>query len=670
MFQLWENYPPELRFASMIFIHEKNVLDPEVIRAMYRIHRDVESIVTPSSGKQWSDMCMKAPIVKPPPMSSLLGKRRKRQVEDQDFDDFDNFMDEDFFEEMEDEEGFLQSSDPLEDAGEYFNTALYPEPYCGMIQSMEEACLEMSILELWANEGKFDETSEQEIASLTLDQVLDKINEESSTSGVFLIPKNFTKLLAGVKRDADGRIISAQATVIKWLGQMNATEARLNPVKGRGEPIAQDTLDFEGQMIKVMLNQSDFPPGLVAVSLLPILHVYEKNFNLRIFQYPNVQRSFGDIAGSTILGDVGVMAIGYMIVFIYVQIMLGRMNCLEQRSFLALTGFMGVIMGIVVSYGLCSAFHLFFGPMHSVLPFLLLGIGIDDMFVIIQSWDVAEEKRKKSSPKDCPPLPERIGQAISQAGVAITITSITDIIAFGVGGSTILPALSSFCIYASVGIVATYFFQCTFFVAWMKLDIQRVEAKRNACCPCYTHGTEYQVNSCSRSNFIQRGFEQYGRMLALKPVKVLVLLLTSILLAFGITGLVFLRQEFDPTWFLPSDTYLARWFRANKLYFPFGGDRVTVWIASSDTDQDIYSDFPALNQMAEDLSAQGDIVNSVDSWTIDFSRYTKQHFGIKAWDMSPDVFEEKLTQYLYSPKGGRYRYITYAAAVCLNKLQM
>ena len=84
------------------------------------------------------------------------------------------------------------------------------------------------------------------------------------------------------------------------------------------------------------------------------------------------------------------MAIGYMIVFIYVQIMLGRMNCLEQRSFLALAGFMGVIMGIVVSYGICSAFKLFFGPMHSVLPFLLLGIGIDDMFVIIQSWDVAE----------------------------------------------------------------------------------------------------------------------------------------------------------------------------------------------------------------------------------------------------------------------------------------
>ena len=48
---------------------------------------------------------------------------------------------------------------------------------------------------------------------------------------------------------------------------------------------------------------------------------------------------------------------------------------------------------------------------------------------------------------------------MQHAGVAITITSITDVIAFGIGASTVLPALKSFCIFASVGIVATYFFQ-------------------------------------------------------------------------------------------------------------------------------------------------------------------------------------------------------------------
>jgi len=34
--------------------------------------------------------------------------------------------------------------------------------------------------------------------------------------------------------------------------------------------------------------------------------------------------------------------------------------------------------------------------MHNVLPFLLLGIGIDDMFVIVQSWDTLSTKDQVS----------------------------------------------------------------------------------------------------------------------------------------------------------------------------------------------------------------------------------------------------------------------------------
>ena len=287
--QLWENYPPELRFASMIFVDEKNVLDPDVIRAMYRVHKDVENIVT-RSGSRWTDMCMKAPIVKPPPISSLFGKRKKRQADENEDSlfDFDDFDDDDFFNEVEEEE-FLPSDSS--DTGEYFNTNFYPDPYCNIIQDMEDACMEMSILELWANEGKFDETSDREIASLTLDKVLDKLNSDSTISGVFMIPKNFTKLLSKVKRDADGRIVSAEAAIMRWFGKMNATDARLNPVKGRGEPIAQDTLDFEGEMIKSMLNQSDFPEGLrgvSAISKVPILLSFHENS----FSVPECQTKF------------------------------------------------------------------------------------------------------------------------------------------------------------------------------------------------------------------------------------------------------------------------------------------------------------------------------------------------------------------------------------------
>ena len=96
-------------------------------------------------------------------------------------------------------------------------------------------------------------------------------------------------------------------------------------------------------------------------------------------------------------------------------------------------GIASVAMAIFVSYGLCSAFGVFFGPVHSILPFLLLGIGIDDMFVIVQCWNnLPNEERKQN-------LPIRIGTALRHAGVSITVTSITDFAAILTADVKIFP---------------------------------------------------------------------------------------------------------------------------------------------------------------------------------------------------------------------------------------
>ena len=48
-------------------------------------------------------------------------------------------------------------------------------------------------------------------------------------------------------------------------------------------------------------------------------------------------------------------------------------------------------MGIIViglalgaSFGLCFFMQIVYTDMHPIIPFLLLGIGVDDMFVIVQ----------------------------------------------------------------------------------------------------------------------------------------------------------------------------------------------------------------------------------------------------------------------------------------------
>ena len=43
-------------------------------------------------------------------------------------------------------------------------------------------------------------------------------------------------------------------------------------------------------------------------------------------------------------------------------------------------------MGMILGYGLCSLFGLFYSAAHTVIPFILLGIGIDNIFVITQTF--------------------------------------------------------------------------------------------------------------------------------------------------------------------------------------------------------------------------------------------------------------------------------------------
>ena len=611
---IFENFPRGLRFNSLILTSGENILDPEVIKAMWRIRKDIAGISN-KNNDTWDKMCMKRPVLKTPSATDLFGKkRRRRQSED---GDWDNFFDSSEAEEEEEEQNF----------GNIASVAFYPEPYCTIVGLFPTVCFETSILELWAQDGTYDESSEEVIMNLTLENVLDTINNVN-ISGLFNVETDFTQYLSGIVRDDRGRIVSASATVMRWFGNMNMTAAKeTGGVPGRGEPLDPKMLDFEGDMVEVLTNKTHYPPGLESA--------------------PNVARSFGDIAGATILGDLGFFAIGYILMFAYASFMMGKLSCVEHRVSLATAGIVGVIMGIIVSYGLCSGFGLFYGPMHSVMPFLMLGIGIDDMFVIMQSWETLSPEEKKLD------LVTRFGLTMKHAGAAITVTSITDVIAFGIGGMTVLPALQSFCIYASVGIIATFLFQSTFFLAWFVMDQRRLEAGRNACCCCYVHNN-FQLDRSEHKNRMQTVFKSLGLIITKPVTKIIVILVTATICSVGIWGNVLLRQEFDPTWFLPADTYLSKWFRLNKEYFPSEGELGTIYFNNVKLPENI----PKIEQLALDLKNQS-AIESVDTWT---SGYVKYVLGNDLVGNNTDValieeelFRKTLTQYLFSPSGALYR---------------
>lgn len=98
-------------------------------------------------------------------------------------------------------------------------------------------------------------------------------------------------------------------------------------------------------------------------------------------------------------------------------------------------GLMSVGMSFISSIGLCSLFGISYGPVHTSLPFLLMGLGIDDLFVIMASWTKVQREHK--SPRDPRSMPDRIGLMLQDAGSSITITSFTDVVAFVIGSITV-----------------------------------------------------------------------------------------------------------------------------------------------------------------------------------------------------------------------------------------
>ena len=173
---------------------------------------------------------------------------------------------------------------------------------------------------------------------------------------------------------------------------------------------------------------------------------------------------------------------------------------------------------------------------------------------------------------------ERIGLAMKHSGVAITITSLTDLLAFGIGATSVLPALGNFCAYASLGIFAVFLQMASFFLAWLVIDQRRIDAKRDAVICCWKHGEDWEPNSCSQKSYMDLVFKNYAGTLHILPLKVAVLVLTASLFGVSCYGVSQLETNFDFVDWFPEDSSVVSYFRAKEEHFPSGGISGKIYI--------------------------------------------------------------------------------------------
>ncbi|XP_071522307.1 patched domain-containing protein 3-like [Panulirus ornatus] len=607
-----ENFPSDLR-VNMAIYEAENVLDKYVLLEMLRVHEVV--VQTERNSATWDSVCAKVPTLS----IALFGRRRRdlRETE-KDVSRLTSMAQSP----LKDGTRHIRQADDDEDddLGVDWSTIFARDSYCEFLESMEQACLESSILEVFGYDRGF-------LSSLSQEQIIRDINTVD-TSDVTGFPINITGFLGNVEKDGDGQIIKAGASRQTWFTKINRTAIGTGKYvndAGTGSQVDRVTYEWEEEFIKNILNDTERP----------------KNVSL----YLMASSSFGAVSGASIQDDLQYLSLGFGVVFIYIIIMLGRFNMVEQRPLLSLLGLSCVGLAVGVSYGICSAMNIPYGPVNSILPFLLLGLGIDDMFVIMQAWNNLTPQEQKQE------LGDRVGCALKHAGVSITVTSVTDFVAFAVGSTTVLPALRSFCLYAAVGIASIFFFQATFFVACLSLDQRRLEDHRQGLLFCWRL-KNWTPSQCSQRDLCQTFFgEVYAKFLCQPSVKVAVLLATAVLLSVSSWGLSNLRQEFDPIWFLPQDSYLYEFFTKQRYFYPSSGDQGTIYFGNIS----FLSELSKIEDLTTSLKNSEYIVE-VDSWYDKYKRYwKKQGYQVPDPKQTEDDILDQLTQFLYSPSGSAYR---------------
>lgn len=267
--------------------------------------------------------------------------------------------------------------------------------------------------------------------------------------------------------------------------------------------------------------------------------------------------------GSGMDQDITYAITGYGIMSFYVLLSLGHCNCLEQKIGLTIAGMMCIAMGYGFTIGMGALVGVKTGKLNDILALMLLGIGIDDMFVILGTLrNLSADIRSRS-------VAEQMGHVMKHAGVSITITTLSDVVAFGIGAFSVFPGLNTFCIYNAIGILAIYFYQITFFASCISLDLRRIMANRNACCWVYKYN-DYKPNNCSQLDVLQMLFEKFASCILSKhTIKILVLFITFCIGSINLWCT--LQLEANDDWqrvMYPTTHVYYKFYTANEKYFP------------------------------------------------------------------------------------------------------
>ncbi|KAI5693269.1 hypothetical protein M8J75_012496 [Diaphorina citri] len=250
-----------------------------------------------------------------------------------------------------------------------------------------------------------------------------------------------------------------------------------------------------------------------------VLEKWQKTFSTEVKRvaaaYANVYKvlpfstaSLNDILSQFSRVNWSKLVFGYLLMIIYVAMALIKYwDPVKSQAGVGILGCCLISFSILAGLGFCSILGIPFNASTTqIVPFLALGLSVDDMFLITKTFAKYTSKNQFDSVK----LNECTGIVLRKTGLSIILSSVCKSVAFFSASLIPIPALRVFNLQLAILILFNMFVLLLVYPAIVSLDLRRSRAGKVdmlCCCCCIPTGSggqwpclEYKAANKRRSH--------------------------------------------------------------------------------------------------------------------------------------------------------------------------
>jgi hypothetical protein len=347
----------------------------------------------------------------------------------------------------------------------------------------------------------------------------------------------------------------------------------------------------------------------------------------------NAQSSVEREVNRLMHADFIIIAASYMLMGLYVSFALGSCDGVHSKVLLGNASILTVMLSIVLGGGFVLLTGTKVNPfVYEVCPFLILALGTDFSFQIVDAFERAQLSRQIRGDSDddandfatghnrgtsngieMPPqttvdddyfnsrgesfnsrakggsccgegpvkptgyeigmMQEDFAEALSESGPSIALATVMECVSFGVGATVPFKSMKAVCLFCCASLFANLFLQSTVFACLLLLDAERALTLRPEL-PCFGRGSakgERKPREHSRKYMRTFIRDHYMPWLRHKSVQLAILFTFFVMtMLVGVVGMLNLKIEFKETDLLSGDSYLLDYFEQQDDYLGVG----------------------------------------------------------------------------------------------------